>query len=84
MSAVVVRAKYDFEATENGERWDVQKGDLGVLTWIPHKRHPRFLDARVMWDRDPEQKVRRVILSSVVIAGLQTSTLRMMLVSRSR
>jgi hypothetical protein len=30
-----------------GDRWDVQKGDLGVLKWVPHKRHLRFVEARV-------------------------------------
>lgn len=83
MSTVVVRAKHDFETTGEGDRWDVQKGDLGVLRWVPHKRHPRFGEARVIWDRDPEQKVRRVILSSIAVVGLQTPTLRVMLVSLS-
>jgi hypothetical protein len=83
MSTVVVRAKYDSETSVDGDRWDVQKGDLGVLKWVSHKRHPRFSEARVIWDRDPQRRVRRVILSSIVIAGLQTPTLRVMLVSLS-
>lgn len=83
MSTVVVRAKYDSEATDDGERWDIQKDDLGVLKWVPHKRHPRFVEARVIWDRDPGRRVRRVILSSILIVGLQTPNLRVVLVSMS-
>jgi hypothetical protein len=73
MSTLVVRAKHDFETTDDGNRWNVQKGDLGVLKWVAHKRNPRFVEARVIWDRDPERKVRRLILSSIVIVGLQNA-----------
>lgn len=79
MSAVVVKAKFDSETLETGESWLVKKGDLGVLKWFSHKRHPRFLEARVMWDRDPKRKVRRIIQSSVAIVGLQTPSLRILL-----
>lgn len=39
MSTAVVSAKYDFETTDDCDRCDVQKGDVGVLKWISHKRH---------------------------------------------
>ena len=84
MGAVVVRAKTDFEATDAGIRWDVQKGDLGVLTWLPRKRHSHFLQARVKWDRDPQRKARKVDPSSIVVAGLQTRGIRVMLIPLSR
>lgn len=79
MSAVVVKAKFDSETLDTGENWIIRKGDLGVLKWSSHKRHPRFLEARVIWDRDPRRRVRRVILSSIAIVGLQTTTIRILL-----
>ena len=33
MSTVVVRAKYDSETIDDGDGWDVQKGDLGLVTF---------------------------------------------------
>jgi hypothetical protein len=80
MGTVVVRAKYDSETRDATDRWDVQKGDLGILKWIPHKRQRRFLEARVIWDRDSQRKVRRVTWSLIAIVGLQTGTIRVMLV----
>jgi len=44
MTAIVVKAKFD-ETLDTGESWIVKKGDLGVLQWSSHKRHPRFLEA---------------------------------------
>jgi hypothetical protein len=58
MSTVVVRPKYDSETNEDGDRWGVQKGDVGVFKWVPHKRHPRFVEARR--DRDPQRRVREL------------------------
>ncbi len=83
MGTVVVRAKHGFETLQEGDRWDVHKGDLGVLRWVAHRRHRRYLEPRVIWDRDPHRKARRVVLSSVAIVGLQTRTLRVRLISLS-
>lgn len=81
MSAVVVRARFNSKTLDAADGWIVKKGDLGVLKWLPHKRHQRFLEPRVLWDRDPKRKVRRIILSSIAIVGLQTATARIMLTS---
>jgi len=45
---VVVKAKFDSETLDTGESRIVRKGDLGVLKWFSHRRHPRFLEARVI------------------------------------
>ena len=79
MSAVVVKAKFDSETLDTRKSWIVRKGDFGVLEWFSHRRHPRFLEARVIWDRDPKRKARKIIQSSVAIVGLQTPSLRIML-----
>lgn len=83
MSAVVVRARFD-SPTLDADSWHVRKGDLGVLHWHAHRRHPRFFEPRVMWDRDPKRRVRRVIVSSIGIVGLQTRTSRVLLLRSPR
>ena len=84
MSAVVIRARFDSETLDASDPWLFRKGDLGVLQWKRHRRHPRFLEPCVIWDNDPKHAVRRVILSSITIVGLQTTTARVMLLPRSR
>jgi hypothetical protein len=83
MGAVVVRARFDSETMETGVPWQFKKGDLGVLTWKRHGSHPRFLEPRVIWDDDPKEKSRRVILASIAIVGIETLTARILLFSRS-
>ncbi len=80
MGTVVVRARFAYETTDDPIRWEVKEGDLGVLTWVPHKRHPQFLEPRVIWDRDPKKNARRIIGSSVTVVGLQRTRIRMMLI----
>lgn len=79
MSAVVVQARYDSETLDRVDSWQVRKGDFGVLRWKPHRRHPRFLEPYVVWDSDPKRKLRKIILSSITIVGLQTPTARFLL-----
>jgi hypothetical protein len=84
MSAVVVRARFDSETVESIDPWEVRKGDLGVLKWKSHRRHPRFFEPHVVWDRDPQRRVRKVIVSSIAIVGLQTSGSRVLLLRSPR
>lgn len=77
MNAVVVRARFD-SRTLGPDPAYVSKGDLGMLRWKPHRRHPRFLEPCVIWDNDPHRKPRRVIVSSVAVAGLETRGVRVM------
>ena len=79
MSAVVVRARFDSATLESTDPWKVRKGDLGVLKWKAHRRHARFFEPHVVWDRDPKRRMRKVIVSSIAIAGLQTSASRVLL-----
>jgi hypothetical protein len=81
MNAVVVKARFD-SRTLGPDPEHVSKGDLGVLGWKPHRRHPRFLEACVIWDRDPHRKPRRVILSSIEVVGLETQTVRVLVLPR--
>lgn len=60
MSAVVVRARFDSATLDVLDLWRFKKGDLGVLKWKSHRRHPRFLEPRVIWDNDPQRKARRI------------------------
>ena len=83
MSAVVVRARFDTETLDDTAPWKVRTGDLGLLKWKPHKKHPRFLEPRVVWDGDPKHKARRVIVSSIAVVGLETATTRVLLSPRS-
>ena len=84
METVVVKARYDYGISGTRDRWDVQKGDIGVLKWMPHKRQRRFFEPLVIWDRDPKQKARCIMLSSITIVGLQTQALRVLLHPLSR
>lgn len=77
MNAVVVEAELGYRDSDDG--WLVLQGDLGVLTWIPHKRYHQLFEFRVVWDRDPERKVRQIIESSITIIGLQTQAARILL-----
>lgn len=78
-AAVVVKARFDSETLDTVDPWRFDKGDLGVLHWKVHGRHPRFFQPCVIWDGDPRRKVRRVILSSITIVGIQTPTARVLL-----
>jgi len=80
MNAVVVRARFDNKALEEGVPWQARKDDLGLLKWKPHRRHQRFLEPRVVWDDDPKRKARRVILSSIAVAGLESGGTRVLLI----
>lgn len=80
MAAVVVRARFDSQTSDHSGRWNVKKGDFGVLKWKAHGRHPRFFEPVVLWDRDPQRQVRRVIVSSLTVVGLQTRGARVLLV----
>lgn len=78
-AAVIVRARRESETLDGVDIWRFRKGDLGILHWKRHRRHPRFLEPCVVWDRDPKRKVRRVIASSIAIVGLQTQATRILL-----
>lgn len=78
-AAVVVKARFDSETLDTVDAWRYSKGELGILHWKPHKRHPRFLEPCVIWDGDPKRRMRRVILSSITVVGLQTPTDRVLL-----
>jgi hypothetical protein len=79
-AAVVVKARFDSETLDTPGGWRYSEGDLGVLHWKPHKRHLRFLEPCVIWDADPKHKMRRVMLSSITVVGLQTPTDRLLLI----
>jgi len=81
MNAVVVRARFDSRTLGRDPEY-VSKGDLGVLEWKSHRRHPRFLEPCVIWDKDPHRKPRRVILSSIAVVGLETRTVRVLVLPR--
>jgi hypothetical protein len=83
MSAVVVIARCDSEKLD-ADLWQVKKGDLGVLRWKAHRTHHRCFVPYVVWDRDPERKVRKLMISSITIIGLHTSTSRLLLVPLPR
>jgi hypothetical protein len=78
MSAVVVRARFD-SAKMEADLWQVKKGDFGVLRWKSDQRRPRLLVPYVVWDRDTERKIRKVVMSSITVVGLQTSRSRVLL-----
>lgn len=78
MNAVVVKARFNSQTFDG---WKIKKGDLGVLQWTPHKRHPRFAEPRVIWDQDPNRKARRTIVSSIEVAGIQSLRVRILIVS---
>jgi hypothetical protein len=82
MNAVVVRAQYDSQTLEHDDPQRVSRGDLGVLKWKPHRRHPRFLEPCVVWDKDPHRKSRRVIRASFAVVGLETGSVRVMILPR--
>jgi hypothetical protein len=82
MNAVIVRARFDSRTLDASNSWEVRKGDLGLLRWKPHRKHPRFFEPRVVWDRDPEQKNRKVIVSSISVVGLQNAHTRVLLLPR--
>jgi hypothetical protein len=84
MNAVLVRARFGYEMRDAGQRWRVEKGDLGVLQWRPHRRHRRFLEPMVVWDNDPDHVPRQAILSSLRVVGLQTKDTRVYLAARPR
>ena len=81
MNAVVVRARFDSRTLGRDSEY-VSKGELGVLKWKPHRRHPRFLEPSVIWDKDPHRQPRRVILSSIAVVGLETPTVRFLVLPR--
>jgi hypothetical protein len=83
-AAVVVKARFDSETLDTVGPWRFRKGDCGVLHWKPHKTHPRFLEPRVIWDGDPTCKMRRLIIYSITVVGLQTLTTRVLLLPRTR
>ncbi len=80
MSAVVVRARFDSRTLESPAPWEVRRGDLGVLRWKAHRRHARFFELYVVWDRDSARRARKVIVSSVAVVGLQSGRARVLLV----
>jgi hypothetical protein len=84
MVDVVVKALFDYEFADVGDRWPVAKGDIGILRWRPHQRHPRFLEPLVVWDTDPKRRARKSILSSLAVVGLQTRNARVILTSQLR
>ena len=79
---VVVKARFDSKTMDPVDAWQVRRDDLGTLKWKPHRGHPRFLEPCVVWDGDPQRKVRRVILTSITIVGLQTQAARVLLFPR--
>ncbi len=81
-AAVIVKARFDSETLDTVDAWRFRKGDVGVLNWKRHRRHPRFLEPCVVWDKDPTQRSRRIILSSIAVVGLQTPTSRIVLLPR--
>ncbi len=81
MNAVVVRARFD-SRTLGRDAVSFEKGDLGVLSCKPHRRHPRFLEPCVVWDNDPQHRPRRVILFSIAVVGIQTRTERILVSPR--
>jgi hypothetical protein len=82
MNAVIVRAQFDSQTLEQDDPQRVNRGDLGILKWEPHRRHPRFLEPHVVWDKDPRRKSRRVIRSSFSVVGLETGNIRVLIVPR--
>jgi hypothetical protein len=76
---VIVKARFDSETLDSSDPWRFKAGDLGTLQWRQHRKHPRFVEACVIWDRDPKRKVRRVILSAITVVGLQSSDARVLL-----
>jgi hypothetical protein len=76
MIEVVVEAQFGYELVDAGGRWSVAKGDVGVLRWKPHQRHPRFLEPLVIWDNDPSRRERKSILSALAVVGLQSKKTR--------
>jgi hypothetical protein len=83
MNALLVRARFDMSSAHEKTPWKVRKNDLGVLKWKRHQKHIRFLEPRVVWDDDPQHLSRRVILSAIAVAGIDTGTTRI-LVSPAR
>ena len=83
MVEVVVKPRFDYELVDAGKRWSVAKGDIGVLYWKPHQRHPRYLEPLVVWDKDPSGQARKSILSSLAVVGLQTKNARVLVSFRS-
>jgi hypothetical protein len=81
-AAVVVMARFNYQ-TSGKKAMQVKKGDLGLLQWRPHRRHPRYLEPVVVWDKDGQRKCRKIIWSSLSIVGLQTAGTRIMLIELS-
>lgn len=79
--SIVVQARFSCDTLDRGRRLTVSTGDHGILKWKAHKRHPRYSEPLVLWDRDASQKPRRVVLASVQVVGLQVSSTRMLLSS---
>ena len=81
MVNVVVRARFGYAMPNNRNSWQVTKGDTGVLRWERHPRYARFVELLVVWDDDPVQKPRRIILSSLEVIGIQINRYRIAVVS---
>ena len=76
---VIVQARFDSGTLDSSDSWRFTAGDLGTLQWRQHRKHPRFMEACVIWDKDPERKVRSVILSAITVVGLQSLDSRVLL-----
>jgi hypothetical protein len=80
---VIVQALFDSETLGSRDVWRFKAGDIGMLRWRQHRKHPRFLEPCVIWDGDPKHKVRSVILAAITVVGLQSSDVRVLLLPLS-
>lgn len=90
MAAVVVMARADHpgyparQPFRGAEIFQVKKGDLGLLEWQPHRRHPKFMEPVVIWDKDRQRKPRSMVWSFLTVVGLQTGDTRIVLAGPKR
>jgi hypothetical protein len=71
---VVVRASISGLTIRTGEgdsRYRFKKGDLGVLSWLPHETVLGFWMPVVTWDDDEAAAARGVNFLSIEVVGIR-------------
>jgi hypothetical protein len=84
MVDIVIKAQFGYGPIDVSDPWLVTAGDVGLLRWRTHRRHPRFLEPVVVWDKDPSRRARKCIVSSLTVAGFQSKHTRLLVSFRSR
>jgi hypothetical protein len=85
MITIVVMARADHPGyvvrhpLKGASGFQVKKGDLGLLQWKTHGRHPKFMEPLVIWDKDRQRRARRMVWSFLTVVGLQTADTRILL-----